>query len=198
MSRTFKDNRLIRGLYFFYINYFGCKRSQFGHIGKNVIISPPVLLGNKKNIFLYDDVGIGPNCFISATNARFIVKGKCAIAEGFTVHTGNHANVVGKFVTDITEENKPTGHDKDVVIEEDVWIGCNVTLLSGITIGRGSIIAAGAVVNKDVPPYTIIGGIPAKVLKNRFTIDEIVEHEKLLYQQERRLSEETIRKIPTK
>ena len=55
----------------------------------------------------------------------------------------------------------------DVVIEDDCWIGCNVTVLSGVTIGRGSIVAAGAVVNKDVPPYSIVGGVPARLLKPR-------------------------------
>lgn len=57
----------------------------------------------------------------------------------------------------------------DVVIEDDCWIGCNVTILSGVTIGRGSIIAAGAVVRSDVPPYTIAGGVPARILKKRDT-----------------------------
>src|SRR5574344_1422798 len=116
--------------------------------------------GKKKNIFIYDNVGIGPNSFISATNAKCIIKGNTSIAEGFTVHTGNHAQVVGKFVSDINENNKPKGFDKDVMIDKDVWIGCRVTLLSGIKIGRGAIVAAGAVVNKTMPPYTIIGGVP--------------------------------------
>lgn len=53
-------------------------------------------------------------------------------------HTGNHARIIGLYVKDITEANKPKGYDKDVVVEEDVWIGCNVTLLSGVTIGRGT------------------------------------------------------------
>src|SRR5690606_32536157 len=169
------------------------KRSAFGHIGKRVIINPPFNFGNKSNIFLYDDIGIGSNSFISATNAKFIVKGNCAIAEGLTVHTGNHANIIGKFVTDITEENKPKGFDQDVVIEKDVWIGCNVTLLSGVTVGRGSIVAAGAVVSKDVPPYAIVGGIPAKVLKLRWnTVEEILEHEKALYPIIERLKREDL------
>lgn len=90
---------------------------------------------------------IGPKCFISATNAKCTIKGNCAIAEGFTIHTGNHANVLGKFVTNINESNKPKGYDKDVIVEKDVWIGCNVTLLSGVHIGRGAIVAAGAVVS---------------------------------------------------
>ncbi|MBK7874822.1 MAG: acyltransferase [Planctomycetes bacterium] len=55
----------------------------------------------------------------------------------------------------------------DVVVEDDCWIGTNVTILSGVRIGRGSIVAAGAVVTRDVPPGTIVGGVPARVLKVR-------------------------------
>ena len=67
-----------------------------------------------------------------------------------------------------------------VVIEDDIWTGANVTILKGVTIVRGSVVAAGAVVTKSCPPYSIIGGVPAKVLKMRFTQPEIIEHEKRL------------------
>ena len=56
-----------------------------------------------------------------------------------------------------------------------------MTILKGVTIGRGSVIAAGAVVTKSCPPYSIVGGVPAKVLKMRFTSGEIKEHERMLY-----------------
>ena len=56
----------------------------------------------------------------------------------------------------------------DIVVEDDVWIGCRVTVLSGVHIGQGAVVAAGSVVNKDVPPYSIVGGVPAKVIKYRF------------------------------
>lgn len=68
-------------------------------------------------------------------------------------------------------------NDAPVVIEDDVWVGSNVTILKGVTIGRGSVIAARAVVTKSCPPYSIIGGVPAKVLKARFAPDKIKEHE---------------------
>lgn len=61
-----------------------------------------------------------------------------------------------------------------IVIEDEVWIGYGVTILSGIRVGKGSIIATGAVVTKDVPAYSIVGGVPAKVLKNRFN-DDIID-----------------------
>lgn len=67
-------------------------------------------------------------------------------------------------------------------------MGANVTILMGVKIGRGSIIAAGAVVNNSYPPYSIIGGVPAKFIKFRFTIKEILEHEQILYPQDKRLS----------
>lgn len=128
-------------------------------------------------MYIYDNVGVGSHALFSTPNAKIIIKGNCAIAEHLTIHTGNHARVVGKFVTDITEEKKPKGFDKDVIIENDVWIGSNVTILSGVHVGRGSTIAAGAVVNKDVPPYCIVGGVPAKPIKAYWTIEQIQKHE---------------------
>lgn len=56
----------------------------------------------------------------------------------------------------------------DIIVEDDVWIGCRATILSGVHIGQGAVVAAGAVVTKDVPPYAIVGGVPAKVIKYRF------------------------------
>ena len=61
-----------------------------------------------------------------------------------------------------------SGHEKKkVVIGDDVWIGANAVILPGVTIGEGSVIAAGSIVNKDVEPFSIVGGVPAKVIKMR-------------------------------
>ena len=94
-----------------------------------------------------------------------------------TIITGDHRiDVVGKYIMDSKE--KLPENDAPVVIENDVWIGANVTILKGVTIGRGSVVAAGAVVTKSCPPYSIIGGVPAKVLKMRFSAEAIKIHER--------------------
>lgn len=82
--------------------------------------------------------------------------------------------------------------DKDVIIEDEIWAGSNVTILSGAHISRGCVIAAGAIVNKYIPPYAIVAGIPAKVIKYRFTPEQIIEHEKAIYTEEKRLTLEEI------
>lgn len=185
INKIIKNNRFVRGLHFWRSTTFGCSRSKFGYLAKNTRFTPPIRVLNPKNVFIYSDCGI-ERCFISALNARFIIKEHCIIAEGLTVHTGNHARQVGMFVSEFDETNKPLGYDQDVIVEEDVWIGCNVTLLSGVTIGRGTTVAAGAVVSKSMPPYCICGGVPAKFIKFYWTIDQILEHEAKLYPEEER------------
>ncbi len=69
----------------------------------------------------------------------------------------------------------------NIVVEDDVWIGNNATILSGVHIGQGAVVAAGAVVSHDVPPYAIVGGVPAKVIKYRFSDELIVELMKIDY-----------------
>jgi len=79
----------------------------------------------------------------------------------------------------------------DIVIEDDVWIGTRSIILSGVRIGQGAVISAGAVVSSDIPPYSIVGGIPAKVLKSRFSENTI---NKLLSVDFSKIDDEFIRK----
>lgn len=96
--------------------------------------------------------------------------------------------MVSKFIDEVTSEEKMPENDKDVIIEENVWCGTNVTILKGVQLGRGTIVAAGSVVTKPTPPYCIIGGVPAKFKRFYWNIDQILEHEQKLYNPEDRLS----------
>ena len=115
------------------------------------------------------------------------------------VITGNHMSVVGLSLKQVTDEVKnkldtQNEYDKDVLVDEDVWIGARVTLLSGAHIGRGAEIGTCAVVRGKVPPYAVVIGNPAKVVGFRFTPEEIIEHEKVLYPEEERLPLELLEK----
>ena len=73
------------------------------------------------------------------------------------------------------------GLNSKVIIEDDVWIGYGSIIMSGVKIGKGSIVAAGSVVTKDVIPYAIVGGNPARLIKMRFKEKEQLKHESILY-----------------
>lgn len=175
-------------------NFWGffIKRSM-GHCGKNVMIKPTTsVFKGIENFYISDDVRIARYAVIYSTRAKVIIGSKVGIAPYLKIITGNHrVDNIGHFMFD-GDNNKRPEDDQDVIIEGDSWFGVNVTILSGVTIGRGSVIAAGAVVTKSCPPYSIIGGVPAKVLKYRFTIDEAIEHERQLYPESKRLSREEL------
>lgn len=194
MLAKLKKNFCLRGFYFLYKEYFGTRKHKFGYISDNVTITPPLTVSNPKNVFLYGNNGLN-HATLLTTNARFIMKKNSGSAYGLKVITGNHARIVGIPYRNITEATKPKGLDKDVVVEEDVWIGMNVTLLSGVTIGRGTTVAAGAVVTKSMPPYCICGGVPARFIKFYWTIDQILEHESKLYSIEERYGRERLERI---
>jgi virginiamycin A acetyltransferase len=90
------------------------------------------------------------------------------------------STILGWVTPEIDQHLKDLGHptcNGDIIIENDVWIGANSTILSGIKISNGAVVGTGSVVTKDVPPYAIVAGNPAKIVKFRFSEEKI---EKLL------------------
>ena len=144
-----------------------------------------------------DETSIGPNSRIMNSRAKFIMARYSFSGPELLVITGNHMPVIGKPLIKVTDSDKDTldvNHefDKNVVVEEDVWLGARVTLLSGAYVRRGTIVAAGAVVIGKTRPYSIYGGIPAKFIKFRWTIEEILKHESKIYPQQERLNKDEL------
>lgn len=131
------------------------------------------------NLSIGDYTSIPKGSVFYCTEAPLTIGKKVVFGPRPTIITGDHRiDVVGNYILDNVE--KIPENDAPVVIEDDVWCGANVTILKGVTIGKGTVIAAGTVVTKSIPPYSIAGGVPARVLKARFTPEEIVEHERLM------------------
>ena len=166
----------------------------FNSHGKHFIFDPD---GHYtfETISVGDFVSINRNAMLFATESRIIIGNKVMFGPNVTVIGGDHnTSIVGKFMCDV--RNKRPEDDQDVIIEDDVWVGSGVIILKGVRVGRGSIIAAGAVVNHDVPSYTIVGGTPAKVISLRFgDLETILKHETSLYPIDKRLGYETLQEI---
>lgn len=194
MNIYYKISRVQQLFQFIKDNFWAyfIKRSM-GYCGKDVMIKPTTsIFKGLENIYISDDVRIARYAVIYSTRAKVIIGSKVGIAPYLKIITGNHRiDNIGHFMFDGDYDKRPED-DRDVTIEGDSWFGINVTILAGVTIGRGSIIAAGAVVTKSMPPYSIIGGVPAKLIKFRFTIDEVLEHEKILYSEDKRFTKEDL------
>lgn len=128
-------------------------------IGKTVdptfALFPPFYTDCGKNIT------IGKNVFINS-GCRFQDQGGITIGDGALI---GHNAVLATLNHDINPEKRSTMHPAPITIGKDVWIGANATIVPGVDIGDGAVIAAGAVVTQNVPPNVIAGGVPAKVLK---------------------------------
>lgn len=177
-----------RALYYkYFVNY----RAKLGYCHPTAVVSKPLLIKGPENVYLYEGARVIDAVIMSPYN-KFIMKKNSLSTEGLKVITGNHERKLGRFFASIKQEEKSQGYDADVIVEEDCWIGVNVTLLMGVVVRRGTTVAAGAVVGKSTAPYSIVGGIPAKHLKFYWTIDQIIEHETILYPPEERYSREQL------
>ncbi len=169
-------------------------RPAFKRHGTNFIFDPHDHF-SYENIEVGNDVSLGSGAVLMASESKILIGNKVMFGPGITVVGGNHNTTKqGRFMYDVTEKREED--DQNVVIEDDVWVGCGAIILKGVRVGRGSIIAAGALVHRDVPPYTIVAGVPAKIVGVRFEDFEILRnHDAALYPPEKRVDGKTLGKI---
>jgi acetyltransferase-like isoleucine patch superfamily enzyme len=136
-------------------------RTCLGSLGADPTILPYVKIANPEHVEIGDQIAINHFTMIVAF-------GKITIGDGVLIgpyvliHSGNH-----RF-SDPDVRIRDQGHDQAPIdIEDDVWIGAHAVILKGTRVGKGSVVAAGAVVTKDVMPYSIVAGIPAKKIGDR-------------------------------
>lgn len=129
-------------------------------VGSDVNIETGAVFGSGGEVVLGDRSGLGVDAEI---HGPVTIGDDVMMGPRCTILTRNHR------IGDVTVPMNQQGFAdyQPVVVEDDVWIGANVTIMPGVRIGTGSVLAAGAVVAHDVPPFSIVGGVPAKVLRDR-------------------------------
>ncbi len=146
--------------------HFGGAKSFRGFFAKRIARNFGTNVNIEKNAYFTPDLSIGDN---SGVGINCEVHGPVSIgsdvmmAPEVVIYTSNH-----KFERmDISMAQQGLTENKPVTIGNDVWIGRRAMIMPGVTVGDGSVIGAGAVVTKEVPPYSVVAGVPAKVLKKR-------------------------------
>ena len=163
-------------------------RKNLTSIGESIFDFNKVSVGNETygelNVLQFEktcsNLRIGSFCSI-APNVTFLMDGE---------HSLYHLSTY-PFKSRLFDEIGECESKGDIIVDDDVWVGYGATIISGVHIGQGAVVAAGAVVTKDVPPYAIVGGVPAKVIKYRF---EPVMIEELLKVDYSKLTKEDIEK----
>ena len=176
------------------------RRAEYGYMAKDAYLAPDVMVFSKKNLFLYENTSIPEGGVILNPRSKFVMKRGSFSSYNLCVCPGNHMPLVGMWKHDVTdamkdELDKEHRYDRDIIVEEDVWLGINVTLLNGAHIGRGCIVGAGCVLSGEWPPYAVIAGNPARVIKSVFSIDDILRHEEKLYPIEERIPRARLEEI---
>jgi acetyltransferase-like isoleucine patch superfamily enzyme len=141
-------------------------------LGRNVAIGAFTVLSVEPDLHAAKDdfasLEIGDFTYIGEANNLRAAGGirigaKCLISQGVSIISSNHSFDLGTPITD-----QPSRTDKKgVAIQDDVWIGTNSTILPGVVIGMGAVVAAGSIVSRSVPPYAIVAGVPAKIVGAR-------------------------------
>lgn len=143
------------------------------------------------NLFALESVVVGKatygplNVVNCGTGNTLRIGNYCSIAQDviFSLHADHYLNRISTYPFRVMAggEKQEAISKGDIILEDDVWIGQRAMIMSGIRIGQGAVVAAGAVVTKDVPPYAIVGGVPAKVIRYRFAPELIQELMKIDY-----------------
>ncbi len=140
------------------------------------------------------DLFIGPGQNFVANHRAIRIGCKALFGPNVSIIGGDHnASVIGEFMHDV--KMKWPEDDADVTIEDDVWVGGGATIPKGVRLGRGCIVAAGSFMTRDVSPYAIVAGVPAKVVRPRFNADEVLRHEAALYPEAKRLPREVLTRV---
>lgn len=140
-----------------------CYRNRFRSAGKNLVFDPI------SSSFSYGSINVGDHVFIGG---RAWFSGEIAISSyvmfgpGVTILGGDHEFKNTKIPMRFVKDN--ASRQGSISIGRDSWIGANVTILKGVVVGDGAIIAAGAVVNRDVEPFSIVAGVPSRKIGMRF------------------------------
>lgn len=136
------------------------KLSRFGERSE---IRPHSYLVCTESIEIGNNVVIRPNCMLMATeDGRIVIGNDVLIGSNVHFYVADH-RFEDREMTIVSQGHKPS---RDIVIEDDVWIGGNVTILRGVRVGRHSVIAAGSVVTRSVESNSIYAGVPARKLKS--------------------------------
>lgn len=182
------------GMKDFYVNYyFNRTHRNYLKIGKHVMLQGEMYTA--PTIMELDSfTRIQPHVRVTASGKqKVIIKKYTAISAGCTIVPGEHTPTVG--VPQYLSYLAINDVNNTIVINEDVWIGTNSTLLYKANIGRGAVVGANSLVVNEVPPYACVAGSPAKIIAVRFSLEQVLEHEKHLYPKEERLSEDYLRSL---
>lgn len=156
------------------------QRRRFGAFGAGSSYDPTTSsIQHHERIFVGQRVFIGRFAIISASN-RVVIGDDTAIGPALCIQAGDH-----NFETVGALNSRPAqGRGGPVTIGRNVWIGARVTVLKGVSIGDGAVVAAGAVVTRDVEPYTVVSGVPARFMRERFPNPEDRERHRSIVEAE--------------
>lgn len=131
------------------------------YCGKNITIDSDVWINQPENISIGEETFIGRNVYLNAYDS-ITIGSFCGIAAGCKIITGNHD--VNNLKIEFKYEAILTA---PIIINDGVWLGYNVIVLPGVTLGKGCVVGAGSVVTKSFDDYSVIAGVPAKLIKMR-------------------------------